>query len=56
MANLFFASLEIPVMITILYEMFKILHNKMLNAICINSITIHQRKMTHRMVIPTNLK
>ena len=24
--------------------------------ICINSITMHQRKITHRMVIPTNLE
>ena len=33
MVNLFLISLEIPVKINILYEIIKILHEKMLNAI-----------------------
>ena len=33
MINIFVFSLDIPVMINILYEMIKILHEKMLNAI-----------------------
>ena len=33
MVNSFVFSLDIPVMINILYEMIKILHEKMLNAI-----------------------
>ena len=33
MVNSFLVSLESPVMINILYEMIKILHEKMLNAI-----------------------
>ena len=33
MVNLFLVSLEISVMVNILYEMIKILHEKMLNAI-----------------------
>ena len=33
MVNLFVFSLDLPVMINILYEMIKIVHEKMLNAI-----------------------
>ena len=33
MVNLFAFSLDVPVMINILYEMIKIVHEKMLNAI-----------------------
>ena len=33
MVNPFIVSLDIPVIISILYEMIKILHEKMLNAI-----------------------
>ena len=36
MVNLFVLALDIPVIINILYEMIKILHNKILNAIYLN--------------------
>ena len=44
MVNSFVFSLDIPVMINILYKMIKILHKKILNAIyCIDFIMIYQR-------------
>ena len=47
MANSFFLSLDTPVMIYILYEKIKILQEEMLmQYICIDSITIHQKKTT----------
>ena len=41
MANSFVFSLDVHVMINILYEMMKLLHKKMLNANVIDSIMIH---------------
>ena len=48
MVNSFTASLDSPAVINISYEMIQIQHQKMLNEyICIDYITIHQRKIIH---------
>ena len=51
MFNSFLVSLDVAVMTNILYEVIKILYEKMLNAIMLNihidAITIHQRKIPH---------
>ena len=55
MVTSFVVWLDIPATLNILYEMIKIMYEKMLNLIYL-CILMHQMKVTHKMFIPTNLE